>query len=88
MDKDVVKFIAVGIAGYYVGRIVSDYKIMKRRTAIVKRQTATRENSEFWLTIQRYLNNPNDNRTVEQMVKDWQDNLETHKKFNEIINGE
>lgn len=83
MDKeDVVKYVCVGIAGYYIGRAVSDFKMFKRKALITKRVKSSRENMDFWRTIEKYLNDPNDKRTVEQMVDDWQISL----KFHQIVN--
>lgn len=83
-EKEVVKLAVVGIAGFYVGRIVTEYRVNKKRLMIAKRQQATQENIDFWQTITKYLNDPSDKRTVEQMIDDWQTNL----KFHQIVNKE
>ena len=81
-EKELVKLIAVGLAGYYVGLIVSSRNDIKRRKRKQKAMNA-RPDSDFWKMITTYLNDPSDRRSVEQLVDDWHTNLKFHKIINE-----
>ena len=79
MTTEQKRIIIAAFSGYVIGRTVEQYRIYKKRNEAIKK--ANRHNDqEFWRTIQRYLNDPRDNRTIEQLIADWQMN----QKFHEI----
>lgn len=82
-EKELVRLVATASAAFFVGQIYEQAKIMRKRKAIIKKFD-TPETHDFWRTIQSYLNNPSDQRTVEQLVDDWQTNI----KFRKIVENE
>lgn len=78
MTPEQKRIIIAAASGFVIGKSLEQYKNVKRRRAVVAKFN-TQHTSDFWQTVQKYLENPRDERTVEQMVKDWQTNLEFHK---------
>jgi hypothetical protein len=73
------RIIIAAFSGFVVGRTVEQYRMYKKRNEAIKK-ASRRHDQEFWRTIQRYLENPRDDRTIEQLISDWQMN----QKFHEI----
>lgn len=78
MTPDQKRVIIAAASGFVIGRSVERYRIAKKRRQRLERMNS-RASADFWTTIDKYLSNPRDNRSVEEMVKDWQTNLEFHK---------
>lgn len=78
MTPETKRIIIAAASGFVIGKTLEQYKNVKRRRAVVEKFNSQRS-SDFWQTVQKYLENPRDDRSVEQMVKDWQTNLEFHK---------
>ena len=81
--EDVVLAISAGAVGFVAGQVYEQYKMYKKRNASLKKFNKS-DTSDFLRTLTKYLNNPNDNRTVEQLVDDWNTNL----TFNKIVENE
>jgi hypothetical protein len=73
------RIIIAAFSGYVIGRSLESYRYYKKRNEAIRKATR-QSDQEFWRTIQRYLENPRDNRTIEQLINDWQ----TNQKFHEI----
>ena len=78
MTPEQKRVLIAAASGFVIGRTVEQIKIIRRRNARIAKMS-NRADTDFWKTIEKYLSNPNDPRSVEQMVKDWQTNLEFHK---------
>lgn len=78
MTPETKRIVIAAASGFVIGRTVEQYKMYKRRQRRIEKMN-TRADTDFWKTIEKYLSNPRDERTVEQLVKDWQTNLEFHK---------
>jgi hypothetical protein len=77
------RIIIAAVSGFMIGRTIEQYRMFKKRNEAVKK-AGRREDQLFWKTIQRYLEDPRDNRTIEQLIEDWQ----TNQKFHEVIRNE
>ena len=83
MTNEQKRIIIAAFSGFVIGRSVESFRYYKKRNEAIKK--ANRQNDqEFWRTITRYLENPRDNRTIEQLIADWQ----TNQKFHGIIRNE
>ena len=82
-QKELVRISIAAGMGFIAGQVWEQFKITKKRRNALKKFNM-RETNDFWKTISNYLNDPSDNRTVEQMIDDWQTNL----KFHKIVNNE
>lgn len=82
MNTETKRIIIAACSGFMIGRTVEQYKIMRKRTMAL-RKFNNGQNQDFWSRIQKYLNDPNDDRTIEQLVDDWQTSLKFHKIVNE-----
>lgn len=81
MTPETKRIIIAAASGFVIGRTVEQYKMYKRRQRRIEKMNTRAYDANFWQTIEKYLSNPRDERTVEQMVKDWQTSLE----FNRIV---
>ena len=80
MTPETKRIIIAAASGFVIGRTVEQYRIVKKRRQRIEKMNS-RASADFWMTIEKYLGNPRDDRTVEQMVKDWQ----TRQEFNKIV---
>ena len=83
MTTEQKRIIIAAFSGFVVGRTLEQYRLYKKRNEAV-RKANRHEDQLFWKTIQRYLEDPRDNRTIEQLISDWQ----TNKEFHGIIRNE